>query len=44
LENLSLNPETLISDYCFTIEGNIGCGKSTFLEILKEKIPEAKWI
>ena len=30
--------------YCFTIEGNIGCGKSTFLQILKERIPEAKWI
>lgn len=30
--------------YYFTIEGNIGCGKSTFLQILKERIPEAKWI
>lgn len=29
---------------CFTIEGNIGCGKSTFLEVLREKFPEAVWI
>lgn len=34
----STNPERII-DYCFTIEGNIGCGKSTFLAILKEKFP-----
>lgn len=29
---------------CFTIEGNIGCGKSTFLEVLRERFPEAIWI
>ena len=23
----------------FTIEGNIGCGKSTFLQALKQRIP-----
>lgn len=32
------------SEYCFTIEGNIGCGKSTFLALLRQKLPEAKWI
>ena len=26
--------------YYVTVEGNIGCGKSTFLEILKRKIPQ----
>ena len=39
----SLNPETY-SNVHFTIEGNIGCGKSTFLELLRERFPEAKWI
>lgn len=34
----------LFSDCCFTIEGNIGCGKSTFLEVLHERLPDAKWI
>lgn len=43
-EELSLNPEFPKKDYCYTIEGNIGCGKSTFLEILRLKVPEAKWI
>jgi ABC-type lipoprotein export system ATPase subunit len=43
-ENLPLNPEFAKNDFCYTIEGNIGCGKSTFLEILRQKIPEAKWI
>ena len=38
-----LNPE-LSTEFCFTIEGNIGCGKSTFLELLRERLPEAKWI
>lgn len=23
------------NEYCFTIEGNIGCGKSTFLALLR---------
>lgn len=41
---MNLNPEFQNKDYCFTIEGNIGCGKSTFLEILRQKVPEAKWI
>lgn len=38
-----LNPETS-NEFCYTIEGNIGCGKSTFLTLLKERFPEAKWI
>jgi len=44
MDNLTLNPELPKRDYCYTIEGNIGCGKSTFLEILRQKVPEAKWI
>jgi len=44
LANLTLNPELPKRDYCYTIEGNIGCGKSTFLEVLRQKVPEAKWI
>lgn len=32
------------SQFYFSIEGNIGCGKSTFLSLLKEIIPEVKWI
>lgn len=39
----NLNPEAL-NEFCYTIEGNIGCGKSTFLAMLKERFPEAKWI
>jgi hypothetical protein len=27
----SMNPESAKNDFCYTIEGNIGCGKSTFL-------------
>lgn len=42
-EQSLLNPETS-SKFCYTIEGNIGCGKSTFLTLLKERVPEAKWI
>ena len=38
-----LNPEAT-RQFCYTIEGNIGCGKSTFLALLKERFPEAKWI
>lgn len=30
-----INPEAKSNDFCFTIEGNIGCGKSTFLELLR---------
>ena len=26
-----INPEAKSNEFCFTIEGNIGCGKSTFL-------------
>lgn len=37
------NPE-LRNECCYAIEGNIGCGKSTFLTLLKESLPEAKWI
>ena len=37
------NPE-FTTDCCFAIEGNIGCGKSTFLSLLRESLPEAKWI
>lgn len=44
MANLTLNPELPKRDYCYTIEGNIGCGKSTFLEMLRQKVPEAKWI
>jgi hypothetical protein len=44
LANLTLNPELPKRDYCYTIEGNIGCGKSTFLEMLRQKVPQAKWI
>lgn len=39
-----INPEAKSNNFCFTIEGNIGCGKSTFLELLRQRIPEAKWI
>lgn len=42
-DQYSLNPE-LSTEFCYTIEGNIGCGKSTFLELLRERLPEAKWI
>lgn len=34
-----INPEAKSNDFCFTIEGNIGCGKSTFLELLRQRIP-----
>lgn len=30
--------------YHVTVEGNIGCGKSTFLAILKEKFPNITFI
>ena len=39
-----MNPEFPKTDFCYTIEGNIGCGKSTFLELLRRKVPEAQWI
>ena len=29
-DQYALNPE-LSTEFCYTIEGNIGCGKSTFL-------------
>jgi len=41
-QNLSedfINPEAKSNLFCFTIEGNIGCGKSTFLELLRQRIP-----
>lgn len=42
-----LNPENSESEGCsslFTIEGNIGCGKSTFLNILREYFEDVKLI
>lgn len=45
--NTSLNPENSESDSnstLFTIEGNIGCGKSTFLKILKKHFSDIKLI
>ena len=42
--NLTIENPEFTSDYCFAIEGNIGCGKSTFLSLLRESLPEAKWI
>ena len=31
-------------DTYYAIEGNIGCGKSTFISILKERFPQLHWI
>lgn len=45
--NGSLNPENSESDSnstLFTIEGNIGCGKSTFLKILRKHFADVKLI
>jgi deoxyadenosine/deoxycytidine kinase len=28
----------------FAVEGNIGCGKSSFLDVLKARVPELQWI
>ena len=37
-----MNPE--LPKFYFTIEGNIGCGKSTIVELLRQRMPEARWI
>lgn len=28
----------------FSVEGNIGCGKSSFLAALKARLPEVEWV
>jgi deoxyguanosine kinase len=28
----------------FSVEGNIGCGKSSFLRVLRARLPEVQWI